>query len=598
MALIACKAVAPDDPTSTSLQPTKMESAVEISPLPSATLTTPASSTQPALPTATKTPAQGEFDVLFHPDGGLFVGDQVSMEVISPQGIDMKDHQVSVTIGGAQRAQSGFGPYGIAGRTQATLLWIWDTSGLKPGSYQLDISIEPGGPAWTETITLLPQDELPFPGLQASWAVAESDCCLVYYITETAAERDLAILLNLLDNQSASAVRKMGIELSEPIQVTFLPRVLGHGGFAADGVWISYLDRNYTGSNSEIVFHHEMIHVLDSRLGGELRPSLLVEGLAVYLSEGHYKREALIPRAAALLPAEPGCIPFEQASSPSLSEQEVCGLDQYIPLMPLVDNFYAAQHEISYLQAGALVEYMVDRWGWETYSAFYRDIHNQPPVAEDAQEVGGAQYQAINVALNEHFDMTFEQLEKDFLGMLSQNRVTLEAVQDVRMTTLYYDTLRHYQQLMDPSAYFATAWLLDGEQMRERKIVADYLRQPNKDENLALEIMLLSANQYLLGGDYEKAEEKLETIRLVLDQLEMEDAQPFAVHPVAQDYLLLVKAVRMAGFIPHKIELDNDFARVWANANSPQLVELQFHRQMKGWQLISNALSSLLWTTE
>lgn len=194
--------------------------------------------------------------------------------------------------------------------------------------------------------------------------------------------------------------------------------------------------------------------------------------------------------------------------------------------------------------------------------------------------------------------MTFEQLEEDFLARLSQNKVTLEIVQDVRMTTLYYDTLRRYQQLMDPSAYFATAWLLDGDQMRERGIVADYLRSPLQDENLTLEIMLLSANQDLLDGRYVETEKNLVIIGLVLDGIEQEDAQPFAVHPDAQNYLLLVKAARQAGFIPQKINLENDFARVWANANSPQLVELQFNRQIQGWQLASSVLSSLLRTTE
>lgn len=599
LAMVACKAVAIVAPTpEIQLPPTITATAVEISPSPAVTATTPATSTHLPPPTTTDTPTQAGFEVRYHPDGGLFTGDLVSMEVISPSGIDTSDLQVSVSVDGARQAQAGFAPYGIAGRTQATLLWVWDTSGLAPGSYQLTFSIEPGGPEWTESVTLLPQDALPFPGSQASWAVAESDCCLVYYITNTAAERDLDALLDLLDNQSVSAVEMMGIELNEPIQVTFLPRVLGHGGFAANGVWISYLDRNYTGSNSEIVFHHEMIHVLDSRLGGELRPSLLVEGLAVYLSGGHFKREPLIQRAAALLPAEPGCMPVDQAASALPANQDVCGLGQYIQLTGLVDDFYAAQHEISYLQAGALVEYMVDRWGWEAYSAFYRDIHNQPLPAEDVQEVGGPQYQAINAALQEHFDRTFEQLEQDFLELLSQERVTLEAVHDVQMTTLYYDTLRRYQQLMDPSAYFATAWLLDGEQMRDRGIVADYVRQPLEAENLALELMLLSANQDLLNGRYDKAENKLVVIDLILDRIEQEDAQPFAVHPDAQDYLLLVKAAQQAGFIPQIIDLENDVARVWANLDSPQLVELQFYRQMQNWQMTSSLLSSLLWTTE
>lgn len=599
VALISCRLVAQNQPVPTPL--TQILPTVQtplFSPAPSSTNTPAFTDTPQPVPSLTSTLVQEEYEVRFHPDGGLFVGDQVSIEVISPIGTDMSGKQVTLMKDGELLARSEFGAYGIAGRTQATLLWVWDTSGELPGEYQLTYSIEPGGRTWTETIFLLPQDELPFPGLQATWATAESDCCLIYYITGTAAERDLEILLDSLDSQSVKASQLMGVELTQPIEVIFLPRVLGHGGFASNGIWISYLDRNYTGSNSEIVFHHEMVHVLDGRLGGELRPTLLVEGLAVFLSGGHFKQETLIPRAAALLPAEPGCIPVDQVQIEPQSTQEVCGLDRYLSLTPLLDDFYNAQHEIGYLQAGALVEYMVDRWGWETYDAFYRDIHNQPLAAEDVQEIGGPQFQALNAALSQHFDLTVEQLEADFLETLREQKVTYEAAQDVYLSVLYYDTIRRYQQLMDPSAYFLTAWLPDGEQMRERKIVADYLRQPAKDENLALEALLLSAYQELLASRYEQAESFLEVIRLVLDRLETKDAQPFAVHPLAQDYFLLVKAARQAGYIPQKISIDSKLARVWANANAMDLIELQFNRQVQGWQLASGMLSSLLGATE
>lgn len=166
------------------------------------------------------------------------------------------------------------------------------------------------------------------------------------------------------------------------------------------------------------------------------------------------------------------------------------------------------------------------------------------------------------------------------------------------MTTLYYDTIRRYQQLLDPSAYFATAWLLDGEQMREQGIVADYLRAPLEDENLALEMMLLTANQDFLETRFIQVENLLKIINQVLDRQEQKDAQPFGVHPLAQDYLLLVKAARQAGYIPQRISVENNIARVWGNSNSPELVELLFDRQMQGWQLVASGSSNLLWATE
>jgi hypothetical protein len=59
-----------------------------------------------------------------------------------------------------------------------------------------------------------------------------------------------------------------------------------------------------------------------------------------------------------------------------------------------------------------------------------------------------------------------------------------------------------------------------------------------------------------------------------------------------------VKAARQAGYIPQKISIDSKLARVWANANAMDLIELQFNRQVQGWQLASGMLSSLLGATE
>jgi hypothetical protein len=142
-------------------------------------------------------------------------------------------------------------------------------------------------------------------------------------------------------------------DFNEPITVT-LPRAAGQR-FASDEIHISYLDRNYAGGRPEMVLHHEMIHILDSRLGGDMRPSILVEGLAVYLTGGHFKPEPLMPRSAALL---------ETWGSPLQP-----GLDWFIPLETLAENFYQSQHEIGYLEAGALVEFMRLAGGLNQFTA-------------------------------------------------------------------------------------------------------------------------------------------------------------------------------------------------------------------------------------
>ncbi|MGW8250156.1 MAG: hypothetical protein ACWGO1_05905 [Anaerolineales bacterium] len=432
------------------------------------------------------------YSLRLHPDGGLYVGDQVSFEVIAPQGAEVDEQQALVALTGSNPRELGsadFESYGIADRQQATLYWAWDTAGLAPKDYTLAYSIQPAGLVFSQTVTLQPADMIPPPEPQAHWASTQSECCTIHYITGTAAERDLQELTEIIDEQAADVSRLLGADFDEPVSVVLLSRVLGHGGFTSEEIYVSYLDRNYAGSSPQIVLHHELVHKLDSQLGGELRPTLLVEGLAVYLSGGHFKPEPLMPRAAAVL-----------------------DLGRYIPLEQLADEFYPAQHEIGYLQAGALVQFMVEQWGWQVFSDFYRDIQ---PVPDDAPGAG-RQSQAIDIALQEKFGMSFADLERDFIQALRREVVTEELRQDVRLGVKLYEMVRAYQIALDPSAYFMTAWLPDGQQMRERGIVADYLRHPDSFMNVILEMWLVDADQYLRSGLYAEADEYLSYVEQVL----------------------------------------------------------------------------------
>jgi hypothetical protein len=438
----------------------------------------PTASLPPASLTSTATPP---FRLQLHPEGGLYVGDQVSFEII---GDTPSDTQASITIEGvADLGSASFKPFGIDGRNQATFLWAWDTSGLPPATYTATLTV--GAETWQQPITLQDAARLD----EGEWASLATACCVIHYITHTEAERDLPTLAAEADSQARRAAQRLGISFTEPITITLLARVLGHGGFASDaGIAISYLDQNYANNRFDIVLHHEMIHILDARLAGDYRPSLFVEGLAVYLTGGHFKEEPLLERAAALLAIEGG--------------------EWYIPLAALANDFYPSQHEIGYLEAGALIEYMINRWGWDEFFAFYRNIQ---PTQDKLPAT------AIDAALKAHFDLSFGDLENDFLRVLRQQRVSQAAKDDLRLTVIYYDTLRRYQQLLDPSAYFATAWLLDVDEMRRRGIVADYVRHPQAEINQEVEARLIAANHALAAGDFASAESLLTQVHDRLD---------------------------------------------------------------------------------
>ena len=531
-----------------------------------------------------------DFTVRYHPEGGLFVGDMVSFEVIAPEDQELEGLKVQVsTPAGELLGPVDFGFHGIGKRPQATLLWAWDTSALEAGEYTLTFSLLPDEEEWQETVTLLPGTAAPYPQPAGEWETAELDCCQVYYISGTEAERDLGMLLETIEEQALSASQHLDIDFEEPVRLTLLPRVLGHGGFASSEISISYLDRNYAGSGLPTVLHHEFVHELDKRLGGDYRPSMFVEGLAVYLTGGHFKQEPLMPRAAALLPPGEGCVSPDAESDVEIKNTPTCTLDMYIPFDDLVDDFYFTQHEIGYLQAGALVEFMVDTWGWSAFDAFYRDIETPGTSQSSAPQQVDPPEVVIDRALLEHFGVSLSELEQMYVEALDGLPVDAVHVEDVRLTVEFYDTVRRYQIHFDPSAYFLTAWLMDGEQMRQKEIVGDVLRHPSSAENIALELMLVEADTALREGDYGKVDRNLEAVSKVLDAADDRRTDFFHADPLAADYFAVVQLVLARGYQPQKISLDGDQLQVWAIQDDPQLILFKFFRTENGWELLAEA---------
>jgi hypothetical protein len=124
-----------------------------------------------------------------------------------------------------------FSGWGIQGREEATLLWSWDTSDHTAGTHTLVFSIQPQDYSWTEQVTLLPASDMPSHQAVARW---ESSISMLYifFITNTASKRDLATLTAEIDEQ-AGLVEEMDANFTQPITITVLPRLLGHGGLPA-----------------------------------------------------------------------------------------------------------------------------------------------------------------------------------------------------------------------------------------------------------------------------------------------------------------------------------------------------------------------------
>ncbi len=410
----------------------------------------------------------------------------VSFEVLAEDDTVRTD-MLTLVLDGEELGRASFAPQGIGKRQQATFQWVWNTAGFDPGIYCLEFYVA-GGVAWQEMVRLLPSRYVPPPEPEASWQSTSSACCSLHYISGTDAERDIQLLAEQADEVSATVSGQLGVQLTEKIPITFIPRVIGQGGFAWDGLYLTYLDESYLGNELNIILHHEFVHYYDDALGGDYTPPILVEGLAVYLSGGHYKPEAIIPRAAGLLV-----------------------LNWYIPLNTLANDFYTHQHEIGYLEAGAFVSYLHETYGPGTFAEFYRTI---PPPGD------GGDSGSLDRALQETYGKTLDEIEQDFILTLARQVVAPDILRDLELTVMTYETLRRYQADFDPSAYFLTAWLPDGNEMRRRGLVADFTRRPQDWQNRLVETMLMGLHERLFISDLEAASRRITWTNWILDVLE------------------------------------------------------------------------------
>ncbi|MBL8056614.1 MAG: hypothetical protein JNK29_07945 [Anaerolineales bacterium] len=523
------------------------------SPAPAATHTPAALGASPTppsaatlAPAATREPeaAASPPALVIHPGPQYYAGDVLSLAVTADPAWERA--QVSLHLGGADGpviVSGEFGAFGIGGRPQATFWWAWDTAGLAGEQTLTVVVTPPAGPGsaaapgvFSQSVTLLPADQRPAPEAQARWAEARSACCVFHYLTGTAAARDIDLIRAQADQAFARVEQTLGVRQRGRVAFTLLSRLLGHGGFASDEIYLTYIDRNPAGLDLQTVFVHEGTHILDRQIADQ-RPTFITEGLAVFVAGGHYYPEDLDQRAAALL-----------------------ALDRYLPLAELARAFYPAQHEIGYLEAGAFVKYLVDTYGWERFRAMLAAFE---PADDEAA--------LLAAGLRAEYGRTLEELEAEWLAHLRAQPVDPDQVTHLRLTIALFDALRQYQLQDDPAAHFLSAWLPDGPEARRRGLVADFVRSPRAPENVALEAMLAAAEQALARRDFDLAERLINSVNGVLA------AGNLFFDPLAARYLRVVTDLAARGYEAQTIDLAGPAPRAAAIRQWPILEDVPLY---------------------
>jgi hypothetical protein len=269
------------------------------------------------------------------------------------------------------------------------------------------------------------------------------------------------------------------------MRIYLVPRIFWQGGAAyGDKVQlISYLDRNYTAIETWSYFTHEGTHALAQDLlqpkdDGGGPDGVLVEGLAVWASDGHYRREPLDAWAAV-----------------------VAGSDQYLPLADLrAGPFYDFQHETSYLEGASFVKFLVENYGLETLKELYG-------LATGDAEQDSALVQRL-------YGKGYDVLEAEWLAHLARLSPTPEQAETWRLKVRTFDLIRRYETELDPDARLlpSTAppeWTSDTLKV--------FLGRAGAPVNVVLETALIASQERVQKGDRAGAASLLDDVEAALD---------------------------------------------------------------------------------
>lgn len=518
--------------------------------------------TETVPPTITPSPIPNDLSldasqIFLYPTPQIYDGDLVTFQILAyvPEVIKAEHVQVHIWVDNQLIVEDIMGSRNLSGNAVGLYEWVWDTTD-QTGPHQITVMLDPDDllDAGDENpnnnqasfTTQVEDSELLPPGERnASWVTAETECCIVHVVTETAAYRDLAFLLSEVEFAFQQATAMLGEPPSKKYDVYLVDKVIGQGGYAGPAMVVSYPDRHYANNGLRQVMIHEAVHLMDRQFAPQ-RITFLAEGVAVWASGGHYKPEDIDQRSAALV--ESG---------------------RYIPLTALINDFYPVQHEIGYLEAAGFVSYLVNIYGWNQFKTFYADV---------TRDDGATLAEAVDLNLQKHFGMTLAQAESEWLSYLAQLPYSPDNLIDLETSIRFYETMRTYQRFYDPTAYFLTAWLPYPKELETHGNPADLTRNVNDEINVTLEVMLQAAEQALRNGNYERANTLLDSIERTLTH------NGAFIDPLAISYLEVVQTATARGYIVQGVEIDGTVATVEANPiGSTNLENLSFSLFGSGW---------------
>jgi len=199
---------------------------------------------------------------------------------------------------------------------------------------------------------------------------------------------------------------------------------------------------------------------------------VLIEGLAVWATGGHYRPEPIDDLAAV-----------------------IAASDSYIPLDKLrAGPFYDFQHEISYMEAGSFVRFLIEHYGLDTFKQLYgRETGNPEQDEPLVQSLYGKGY---------------ADLEAEWLDHLDSLSPAPQEARDWGFNVRYFDLMRSYQTELDPGARILpgipSEWSTTTLSIFTRRLVAPV--------NVVFETALIAAQERANRGDLAGANALLDDV--------------------------------------------------------------------------------------
>ncbi len=403
--------------------------------------------------------------------------------------------------------------------------WVEVTGQLVP-EREIDI---------TQRIVVRPAAGRPRQEVETRWAVERALCCNVTYLVGSAAERDLDEVVELIDESARQAEEHFGLELPR-VDFVLIDRLWGNGGYAGDEVVVSYLDRDYSpgrGSTFRQTVLHELAHAITDQIE-HATPWPLLEGTAVQFAGGHFKPEPLGPRARAL--DERGELP---------------------PLVELFTSFREMQHESRYVAAGALVDYLVETYGFPKFVDLF----------DSNFDLAGSEW--LDAAVRQALGIDLMALQAGFTDWLAGQDPSTQS-RDLALTIALQEARRAFQGAYDPyPSFFAFPSVTEtGED-------ALAMRDPRSPRLVAVEALIGYAQDLIISGD-------LAAAAVAVSEVERVVAEGTVGVGLSADFLEVAEALDDTGY--ELLEYVPGETSALATRDAPDLVRVD-------WEVVDGAIA-------